>query len=240
MTLPRFTAGAVGRLTFRDLNEAFEAIDQLRKATDQKLEEQMARRRVILAQITAKNGDEYAWQEVERTSATTYAVRPNGRSSAEGANQYANPIVGLGTVNLAVGDNIAITASYTSTGSLFYVPLAVASSGGGGADDFWSIANSTSIGNNRWRYDLSFAEWISSSNDFLVAVSPTRVGYNTVEWAVDSASYGVGFIPAAIPSQVIRQPIKNGTIVRASKINPRDPFNFDLGFTVPNGYRIVC
>lgn len=240
MTLPRFTAGAMGRLTFRDLNEAFEAIDQLRKQTDQKLEEQLGRRRIVLARITGKQGDDYSWEEIERTSATTYAVRPNGRTSVEGGNAYANPIVGLGSVSFAVGDNIAIVASYTASGTLFYVPLAVASSGGGGADDFWSIANSVSLGNNRWRYDLSFAEWISASNDFLVAVSPTRSGYNTAEWAVDSASYGVGFIPAAIPSQVIRQPIKNGTIVKASRINPRDPFNFDLGFTVPNGYRIVC
>ena len=119
-------------------------------------------------------------------------------------------------------------------------PTRLCTANGGGADDFWAIAQATPIGNNRWRYDLSFAEWIGSTNDFLVAVSPTRVGYNTAEWAVDSTSYGVGFVPAASPSQVIRQPIKVGTIVKASKINPRDPFNFDLGFTVPNGYRITC
>lgn len=233
MTLPRFTAGAVGRLTFRDLNEAFEAIDQLRKATDQKLEEQLARRRIVLARITGKQGDDYSWEEIERTTGTTYAVRPNGRTSAEGSNQYANPIVGLGQVTLAIGDNVSIASAYSSTGQLYYVPLAVA--GGGGAIPA-IVLGSSQIGNQQWSYSCKEAIrsggfWIQKPN------AQTFTALNGAENVPDASGvYGVG---SRIIGNLLllpeRQPIQNGVTVMVSTSS--DGIRF---FSVPNGYRIEC
>lgn len=233
MTLPRFTSGAVGRLTFRDLNEAFEAIDQLRKATDQKLEEQMARRRIVLARITGKQGDDYSWEEIERTTGTTYAVRLNGRTSAEGSNQYANPIVGLGQVTLAIGDNVSIASAYSSTGQLYYVPLAVA--GGGGAIPA-IILGSSAEGSGQWLYSCKEAIrqggfWIQKPN------AQTFSARNGAENVPDASGvYGVG---SRIIGNLLllpeRQPIQNNVVVMVSTSS--DGVRF---FSVPNGYRIEC
>jgi hypothetical protein len=232
MPLPRFTSGAMGRLTFRDLNEAFDAIDQLRKETDQKLADQMGRRRIVLARITGKQGDEYSWQEIERTG-TTFALRANGRTSTENGNAYANPVVGLATVTLAIGDNVAIASAYSSTGSLFYVPIAVA--GGGGAIPA-IILGSTSQGSGQWLYNCKEA---IRSGSFWVQKpeADTFSARNGAENVPDASGvYGVGSrIIGNILQTPTRQPIQNGIVVMVA--TSADGVRF---FSVPNGYQIEC
>lgn len=244
MTLPRFTAGAVGRLTFRDLNEAFEAIDQLRKATDQKLEEQLARRRIVLAKITGSSTGRYSWVEIEKTAGTTFQDRDKGRSSTEGSDPFANPVVPLGGVTLSTNDRLAIASAYDSTGKLYYVPLALAGGGGGGGGGIPArVLDFQEESPQKWRYTLREVYQSTPGIWFDVTNEPDFIAYNGAENTVDGpipgtifSSYGVGSEVqdgVAVPPE--RRPIRLNTVVMVGTDRNGGKF-----FSMPNGYRIRC
>lgn len=249
MTLPRFTQGQIGRLSFSDINAAFEKIDDIARNSDATRAPGRIAGEMVLARILdpdPANPGAFSFIEVTRdstagTSLFTPAIlfnQPISRTSKNDQSDFAYPVIASAGSTPVPGEIMLIVSQYTEGGSLYYVPIA--SGAQGGTAEYWSIVGATSAGQNRWQYDMASAQWNALSQDFITSTVVQRKGYNTAEWAVDSSSYGVGFIPAGAPSQVVRQPIKSGTIVRADRINRLDPQNFDLAFTVPNGYRIVC
>lgn len=249
MTLPRFTQGQVGRLSFNDINAAFERIDDVSRNSDATRTPGRIAGEMVLARINdpdPSNPGAFSFIEVTRdstsgTSLHTPAMannQPISRTSNDGQSDFGFPVIASAGVTPVPGEIMLIVSQYTEDGALYYVPIAAGAQGG--TAEFWSIVSATSAGSNRWRYSMASAQWNAQSSDFIVSTIGQRNGYNTAEWAIDSTSYGVGFIPAGTPSQIVRQPIKAGTIVRADRINRLDPTNFDLAFTVPNGYRIVC
>lgn len=232
MPLPRFTAGAVGRLTFRDLNEAFEAIDALRRETDGKIADQAGRRRTILARVTGKNGDNYKWEEVERTTGTTFATRQGGRNSTEGADDYAYPLVPFGSVTLAIGDSVAIVSGYDASGKLFYVPISAGGSGGLAV----IVTGASQSGVGQWQYTVK--EAIRSGGLWVEKPQATALtARNGAENPIDGGGvYGVGsLIVGNIIVVPARQPIRIGTVVLVTQSS-----DGVLVFSVPNGYRIEC
>jgi len=232
MPLPRFTGGAVGRLSFRDLNEAFEAIDALRRETDGKISDQAGRRRIVLARVTGKQGDEYKWEEIERTSGTTFSTRVGGRTSSDGTSEYGYPLVPFGAVTLAVGDNVAIVSSYDSSGKLFYIPLSAV--GGGGI--VCIVMGSSQAGPGQWTYSVKEAVrgstfWEAKQN------ASTLTARNGAENPVDGSNvYGVGSILVGnVLVTPVRQPIKIGTVVQVTTSS-----DGVYVFSIPNGYTIEC
>lgn len=127
MTLPRFTAGNVGRLTFRDLNDAFEIIDGVDRVQGTAGSMQSPRGRAITAKVTGKQGSNYSWQETYRVGGS-FVQYPQGRSSLVDGDQYAVPLIEYGSVTLTVGQEVVIFPIYDDTGKLLYVPAVAAAS----------------------------------------------------------------------------------------------------------------
>lgn len=246
MTLPRFTQGQIGRLSFSDLNSAFEKIDDINRSTDATSTQSRLAGDVLIGTIIAEQQGtgKFSFIEVVRDSTAGTSgyssVQNNGlptsRTSSNGVDDYAYPVLATAGITPVVGSTYLLLAQYTTGGQLYYAPVTFGS--GLGQGSFASIVSSVSAGSNRWLYTVATAQWNSLNNDWLVSGFNQFSAYNSCEWAVDSTSYGVGFIPAGNPSQVIRQPIKAGTVVTVEKASSILPGV--VIFSVPNGYRVVC
>lgn len=235
MTLPRFTAGNVGRLTFQHLNDAFETLDGIDRIAGGEGSDIVTRGRAITARVTAQQGSNYAWFETVRENGA-FVQYANGRSSSSGGNTYANPLIAFGSLTPSIGSDVVIFPIYDRTGSLVYVPVA-ASAGG---ETFAAAVGSAPVALiplQRWRYTVTEVAWNPTSNAWQT-VSGGRVvqAYNGAENPSDQPNLPIGVGQGRGPTtSVERQPIKGSVVVQVSR---------DVGgayfFCCPNGYTFTC
>jgi hypothetical protein len=235
MTLPRFTGGSVGRLTFRDLNEAFEIIDGVDRVSGTVGAQQMPRGRAVTAKVTGQQGANYSWYETVRINGA-FVQYAEGRSSVSEGDQYAVPLIAYGSLTPSVGQDVVIFPIYDETGKLLYIPVA-ASAGG---ETFAAAVGSAPVALvplQRWRYTLTEVSWNSSSSAWQTVQGGRVVqGYNGAENPIDSLNQPIGVGQGRGPTtSVERQPIKSPTVVQVSR---------DIGgqyfFCCPNGYTFTC
>ncbi len=232
MTLPQFTGGSVGKLTFSHLHEAFDAIDGLDRDAGSAAPNMRNRGRVILARVTGIVSGKVAWVEIQRAG-TQFQTVVNGRSSIEGSNIVAYPIFGFGSVQPTVGSDVAIFPAYDSTGALYYVPVAAASS----SSSFMGRVGAnpaTIVQDVRWRYSVTEVEW-NGGGYSAVSGGLTVNAYNGCENPTDDqANVGIGQ-PRGPTQTMTRQPIKSGTVA----VVVRDASG-NYSFSLPNGYAFTC
>lgn len=235
MTLPRFTAGNVGRLTFQNLNEAFETLDGIDRVAGTQGAENILRGRAITARVTAQSGSNYAWYETVRQSGA-FVQYANGRNSSVGGNQYGAPLIAFGSLTPTVGADVVIFPIYDKTGSLMYIPVA-ASAGGETFAASVGSAPVTLLPLQRWRYTVTEVSWNPTSSAWTTVQNGRVVqAYNGAENPTDAPNLPIGVGQGRGPTtSVERQAIKPSTVVQVSR---------DIGgsyfFCCPNGYTFTC
>lgn len=239
MTLPKFTAGQVGKLEFHHLNEAFERIERLDGNPALVASSGPVLGRVILVRITGQTGSGNAikgsFQEVALSTigSNSYVAVTGGVTSTVSGDAYGAPIVFPCS---AVGTIVPVLGHIAANGKLYFRECAGVSAGG--AVRAGKITGSTQI--------TAGAKWLYTLTDVKVNVlasgtyNGTGVGnfqaLNGCEEAIDvpvERKIGVGTIHVS-GSTAVRQPIKNDTIVVCTET---------LGgfvFSVPNGYAFTC
>jgi len=239
MTLPKFTAGQVGKLEFHHLNEAFERIERLDGNPALVAASGPILGRVILVRITGQSGSGNAikgsFQEVALSTvgSNSYVAVSGGVTSAVSGDTYGAPIVFPCS---AIGTIVPVLGHIAHDGKLYFRECAGVSSAAGVRAG--RITASTQItSNTRWLYTLTDVRVNTIAAGTYTA---TGVGsfqaLNGCEEAVDSVAnrnIGVGTIHV-VGSTATRQPIKNDTIVVCTET---------LGgfvFSVPNGYAFTC
>jgi hypothetical protein len=236
MDLPRFTSGAVGKLTFAHLNDAFETLDDLARDNGVGGSAAIRSRRVIAARIGASQGSDYAWNELERNG-SSWTLKANGRSSALDQDLFAYPLVAFGGITPTTGSDLSIFPMHDATGRLIYVPLAGGgTSGPTGSPNFPAmIQGAQPIATGRWRYTIAEAT-VNTADGAWTAGASAGSAYNGCEAVQDLPNQlvGVGSGTGATAS-VSRNPIKIGTVVMIS-VDEND-VRF---FSVPNGYSYQC
>lgn len=235
MTLPRFTAGNVGRLTFQNLNEAFETLDGIDRVAGMGGVENLLRGRAITAKVTGQQGANFSWYETVRVNGA-FVQYTNGRTSSVNGNQYANPLIAFGSIVPSVGSDVVIFPIYEKTGSLTYVPVA-ASSGGETFAAAVGAAPVAIVPLQRWRYTVTEVAWNSSASAWQTVQGGRVVqAYNGAENPTDAPNLPIGVGQGRGPTtSVERQAIKQSTVVQVSR---------DIGgayfFCCPNGYTFTC
>jgi hypothetical protein len=236
MTLPRFSDGKIGALEFSHLNEAFNSIDDLVRASRIAAEVDQQKPRVITAIIGATvdaSGFRREWSEVELTlasgtAAPAYTAKPSPlNSTGNGASALTYPVIGTFTT----GQIVSIVAQYSKIGELFYLPVSAAAATG---TSFPAKVESSS-GGTAGIFTYSCKEVEGAAFSYVsgaVAISAR----NGAETAVDTASsLGVGFIPPTPSPILTRKAIKVGTVVLITQ----DKLGL-YSFCVPNGYKVEC
>lgn len=235
MTLPRFTSGNVGRLTFEHLNNAFETLDGIDRVEGIAGADSPLRGRAITARVTAQSGSNYAWFEIYRVNGA-FVQYPKGRSSTFNGNAYANPLVAFGSLTPSVGSDVVIFPIYESGGSLVYIPVA-ASAGGETFAAAVGAAPVAIVPLQRWRYTVTEVAWNSSASAWQTVQGGRVVqAYNGAENPTDAPNLPIGVGQGRGPTtSVERQAIKQSTVVQVSR---------DIGgayfFCCPNGYTFTC
>ena len=238
MQFPRFTDGAVGKLTFAHLNELFARLEALEAVSPSKIAGAAIRPRVVTAKIGAgvdASGQRRQWAEVELTTSAgtvtpVYQTKSGGLTSGvagTGLGVLTHPAIGTFQTNQIVG----LVAQYSVLNELFYLPVSAAAATG---TSFPAKVESSSGGTNGI-FTYSCKE-VEGANFTYLAGAATISARNGAETAVDApASLGVGFIPP-IPSPILtRKAIKVGTVVLITQ----DKQGL-YSFCVPNGYKVEC
>lgn len=245
MQFPRFTDGAVGRLTFAHLNDLFARVEALEGAASTPSATAGIRGRVVTARVTGQpQAGVYSWVEVERRN-NAWSDKPDGLSStdpsASPANAIAYPIVGAIIEPFPIPTIIA--PQYNQDGSLFYSPTAPGAPGSGA---FKVTAFSNLVLGKSWQYTLR-RQKLEIVNNVPTFTTDTAfdavVGLNGCEDRTDppymSSSndlYGVGWSRPQGGKVQSRNPIQVGIVVNAVPI-PGSSFYF---FSEGNGYTTVC
>lgn len=232
MTLPRFTAGAVGNLSFDHLNEAFGFIDSIRDDGAPTVEGLYKGGAIICAKITGQSTNDFSWEEVERISDTNAAfqIKIGGRNSTDGAgNTFGFPARAFNSPVPAVDQLVFLTGKHSADGKRYYVPLSASSS-------ICAVVVSASplVANIRWSYQVK-AAWPTSAGVF-TGTGASFTAFNGAENNTDNTVYGVGMIPPTGVTMT-RQPIRVNTAVLCMKDSAPNSF---YAFSVPNGYKAVC
>lgn len=232
MTLPRFTSGQVGKLTFFHLNEAFDRIETV--SADQSKPFNQILGRVILAKITGHSGSgssrvgSFVEVSANAIPPTSYTILSGGVTS----NGFAAPIVSPVS---AVDSIVPILGHVSSNGKLYFrecsAPPLVR---------LGSINSAAQIGTfSKWIYTLTSVA-IDSLNQgtFAADTTGTFQALNGCENPGDifaNRQIGVGTIyPSAITTSPVRKPIKTGTVVLCVLSGT------DYVFSIPNGYEFTC
>jgi hypothetical protein len=232
MDLPRFTSGAVGKLTFSHLNEAFDAIDDIARDAGVSESGSSIRGRVILARTFDHDDDRgWAWVELE---GPPYEIKPNGKSSALGEDRFAYPILSYGGISPSVPTDLLIFPKYKPTGELFYVPIISPQT------TFPAmILGSESIGGQRFLYTVEEVRWNQTLNGWEpVPDGRTGSAYNGAEAVQDESgpngSIGVGGCKGPTMN-LVRRAIRTGIVVMTSA-----DVGGTLSFSLANGYCWEC
>ena len=244
MSLPRFTSGRVGKLSFQQLNEMFDRLEALELKVDRgdgaNTYSGENRKLIVLLKLTSKHATLPLFNFTEMTlagiftSSVTYVVLDGGRTASDGTNLYAYPFV---STTAAVGDLVAaIAVNQRSTvlpdGGLCYLPV-----GGGGSSTSTTFPAKveSSSGGTAGIFTYSCKE-VEGANFTYVSGAATISARNGAETAVDTpTSLGVGFIPPTPSPILTRKAIKVGTVVLITK----DKLGL-YSFCVPNGYKVEC
>lgn len=234
MSLPRFTGGSVGKLTFDHLNDAFESIDAIERDAGTAVPSQMRRGRTVVAKILSKNADEYAWQEVAR-SGTAFAAVPDGLTSLESGSLYAYPIVATGQGDIPVNSVVVIAPQYDLTGKLYYVSISPPAAGTSMIGIVQGVS-STVTQNQRWLYNVNEV-YFNVNSYTAVPGGRSVIANNGCENAVDAPqNIGVGQA-TGIAQNLVRRPIKSGTVVTLVQ---DAVISSQYTFSIPNGYEFTC
>lgn len=235
MTLPRFTAGNVGRLTFTDLNEAFDMIEGVDRVAGTAGAKQIPRGRAVTAKVTGQQGANFSWYETVRVNGA-FVRYENGRSSVSEEDNFSVPLIAYGSLTPSVGQDVVIFPIYDEEGKLLYIPVA-ASAGGETFAAAVGAAPVAVIPLQRWRYTVTEVSWNPSASAWQ-SVQGGRVvqAYNGAENPTDAPNLPIGVGQGRGPTtSVERQAIKQSTVVQVSR---------DIGgsyfFCCPNGYTFTC
>jgi hypothetical protein len=234
MTLPRFTSGSIGTLTFAHLNEAFDLLESLTGSPElvQAAKNRVASR-LIVAKVLAKSGTGAAevgsFEEVSLTTPTsgTYATVEGGVKSTDGTNAFAAPIVSPVS---AVDTIVTLLAHRAANGALCFREIGTVKDPSVVMLKILSAAG----GPSAWTYTARVVEW---NNGFVETTGQDVTARNGAESAVDntaSRNIGVGTVHVA-GSTATRNPIKTGTIVGAAI-----KYGNTYTFSIPNGYSFAC
>jgi hypothetical protein len=216
------------------MNAAFGTIDDMGRG-DPRGPEAMAqhRRRYVVAEIqasqTATGGVNHKWREMERKN-DAWAVKVNGRSSSDGQNDYAYPIITLDGTALANNAIVAVQAIYTEEGQLKYLAISTPPSGVFPAK---VAAASVLLANQRWSYQIT--QSTLDSQGIMVPAGTTWTAYNLVEEVTDPPFPALVGVGSGRPQTVTRNPIREGVGVMAAF----DPTGI-VYFAMPNGYSYTC
>ena len=243
MSLPRFTSGRVGKLSFQQLNEMFDRLEALELKVDRgdgaKGYSGENRKLIVLLKLTSKHATLPLFNFTEMTlagifpSSVTYVVLDGGRTASDGTNLYAYPFV---STTAAVGDLVAaIAVNQRSTvlpdGGLCYLPV-----GGGGSSTSTTFAAKVTIAGGTapvFSYTLIEVEGASLAAK---AGAVAFIAKNGAEVPSDvQGSYGVGFAPPTAVASLTRKAIKVNTVVMVTK----DAAGTYV-FNCVNGYGVTC
>lgn len=237
---PRFTSGTFGRLDFATMNDLFDRVEQLESALGvggakrnfRETETLVVRPTQLMS--TASGIQTWRWEEVIVDE--FYLVTEIANRSSTGPNgQDDYLLVGK---NLVQNQPCFAKALYDETGKLFY--RAFEESAGSLNFAFGAVTGATVIAaDKKWRYDLVEVEVLA--NGTFTPKNPQVIfsAVNGCEEMPDptppsTGLYGVGFNPPSGLTQCKRMPIRNGIVV------PCFQSGAGWGFSIPNGYSIVC
>jgi hypothetical protein len=233
MTLPRFTTGRTGNLTFTVLNEMIDRLEAVEKKAADPNRDQRGVLLPFLAKTTVlKPQTTNTWGFTEFTYGKSRDIQfpkgvDGGRSSGRANDPWAYPLLGEGLIENQI---VLAFPMNDDEGKLVFhaLPSPVNSV-------VARIVNSDSVAVGQWRYSVQAATITSVvPSPLIVTGGAVFTAWNGAEWNVDgSGTYGVGMRP---PSGVfLRQPIKTGTVVVVS--NDANGF---WHFSIPNGYQVTC
>ena len=243
MSLPRFTSGRVGKLSFQQLNEMFDRLEALELKVDRgdgaNTYSGENRKLIVLLKLPSKHATLPLFDFTEMilvgifTSSVSYVVLDGGRTASDGTNQYAYPFV---STTAAVGDLVAaIAVNQRSTalpdGGLCYLPV-----GGGGSSTSTTFAAKITNATGAapvFAYTLIEVEGASLAAK---AGAVAFIAKNGAEVPTDATgSYGVGFAPPTAVASLTRKAIKVNTVVMVTK----DAAGTYV-FNCVNGYGVTC
>lgn len=245
MTLPRFTKGQAGNLDFSTLNEAFEAIDNLRRGGERPPARFQPRAAAgagpIMVKVSTVTTDlarqRWGWTEVEllnvppnttQASFLTYGVKSGGATS----NGLATPIVG----DLFGGETCMATRQIGNGGVPYYVPT---------IEPFEPypakiLSYVTGASTGQWIYTVQ-KQYYNYSNSTFENAGGQFDCKNTVEYVADTASlFGVGFNKPSGIQTLNRSPVRAGVIVQIYRAFDSDHLLGTRVFTMPNPYTATC
>jgi hypothetical protein len=233
MDLPRFTSGAVGKLTFAHLNEAFDAIDDLARDGGESTSRAPVKSRLILAKLiseSALNPGDWSWTEVARDGANTVA-KPNGRSSSTAQSAFAYPIRSDTGDALAAND-VVLAAPMRDADGLLYYAAAQPFARGIVTEPIVIVSSSAVTAGVQWLYTV---RRVANTAYTFPSSPPDFEALNGAENRIDGGGvYGVGFGGGAA-SSLTRRPIEPGVVVLGVKVSPTR-----YVFSIPNGYGVNC
>lgn len=232
MTLPRFTSGQVGKLTFFHLNEAFDRIETISADPGKPFNQILGR--VILAKITAHQGSGSS-RVGSFVEVSANAIPPTSYTTVSGgvnSNGFVAPIVAPVS---AVNSIVPILGHVAADGKLYFrecsAPAAVR---------LGRISTSAQIGtSSRWIYTLTGVA-IDNVNQgtYIADGTGSFQALNGCENPLDvsaSRQIGVGTIyPSTLTTTPVRKAIKNETVVLCVASGT------DYVFSIPNGYEFTC
>ena len=243
MSLPRFTSGRVGKLSFQQLNEMFDRLEALELKVDRgdgaNTYSGENRKLIVLLKLTSKHATLPLFNFTEMTlagiftSSVTYVVLDGGRTASDGTNLYAYPFV---STTAAVGDLVAaIAVNQRSTvlpdGGLCYLPVG----GGGSSTSTTFAAKVTGSSGTAPAFSYTLIE-VEGGSLAAKAGAVAFIAKNGAEVPTDATgSYGVGFAPPTAVATLTRKAIKVNTVVMVTK----DAAGTYV-FNCVNGYGVTC
>lgn len=238
MTLPRFTSGSIGKLTFSHLNEVFDLIESISGSPEMaQAARNAAASRMIVAKVLAKQGsgasEVGSFEQVSLTSPTSdvYEAVDGGVKSTDGTNAFAAPIVAPVS---SVGTIVTLLAHRSKDGALCFREVGRET----GGPKFYKIVAyeplSTAPQKKTWKYTLQPVR--STGSSWVADIGSEMFGYNGAEEALDDpASRRIGMNTFHVAATADRQPIPVGVVVGACRID-----NGVVEFSIPNGYAFNC
>ena len=244
MSLPRFTSGRVGKLSFQQLNEMFDRLEALELKVDRgdgaNTYSGENRKLIVLLKLTSKHATLPLFNFTEMvlssvlTTPLTYTTLDGGRTASDGTNVYAYPFV---SETAAIGDLVAAIAINSRTtslpdGGLCYLPV------GGSATPATSTTFAAKVtGSSGTAPAFSYTCIEVEGGSFATKTGAVAfAAKNGAEVPTDATgSYGVGFAPPTAVATLARKAIKNGTVVMVTKDGAGT-----YKFNCVNGYGVTC
>lgn len=260
--LPRFTSGAIGRLTFEHLNEICDTVDRLRPALQSG--KYPTTPDLVLARVSGygtdvENFGDHLWVEVEAQDRNQirdtpqFRDRVGGRKSgtfADGA-EY-QPMFLMGTVEsptstrptIPVNTVVVLMRVATQDGKTFWFAISQVSTTTFAAE-IVSSATLSATDTNRFLYEWREVAWSWASKAWFhdAAIHRTSVGVNNNGYeAVNGCERTQPGIGGGGPGNVNgNAAILAGTVVAMSQVAQNDGLaGVQFFFSVPNGLNIVC